>query len=94
MLEELTHARRTFNHMISEDRTMTVLRRSLVNNLLSTTVSFVHNFVRFIDEVFHKLTASLFSEAAAWSLATSLGIRTSEDIAFNREGILGMLQMK
>ena len=94
LVEELTYARRSFNHMIAEDRSLTVKGRSLVNNLLSTTAAFVQNFVRFIDEVYNELIASSFAEAAAWSLATALGIRASKDIAFHREGILGMLQMK
>ena len=94
MLEELAYVRRTFSQMVSEDRSLSVAGRSLVNNLLSTTIAFVQNFVRFTDEVYHELIASSFTEAAAWSLATSLGIRVSKDIAFHREGVLGMLQMK
>ena len=94
LLEELGHVRRTFHHMISEDRTLTVEGRSLVNNLVSTTIAFIQNFVRFIDEVYHELIASSFTEAAAWALATALGVRISKDIAFPREGILDMLKMK
>ena len=80
--------------MIDEDRSMSVEGRALVNNLLSTTVAFIQNFVRFIDEVYHELIVSTFTDAAAWALATALGVRVSKDIAFAREGRLGILQMK
>ena len=80
--------------MISEDKTLSVRGRALVNNLLSTTIAFIQNFVRFIDEVYYELIASSFTSAAAWVLATALGMRVSKDIAFHCEGILGLLKMK
>ena len=94
MLEELTMVRRTCMQMIDEDGSMTIEGRALVTNLLSTTIAFIQNFVQFIDEVHYELIASSFTDSAAWSLATALGIRVSKDIAFPREGILNMLQMK
>gem|GEM_PF-3623629 len=93
LLEELTYVRRTFAQMIEEDSKLTIEGAALVTNLLSTTVAFIQNFVRFIDEVYHELLASSFTDSAAWALATALGVSVSKDVAFPREGILNMLQM-
>ena len=93
LLEELTYVRHTFAQMIEEDSRLTVEGAALVTNLLSTTVAFIQNFVRFIDKVYHELLASSFTDSAAWALATALGVSVSKDVAFPREGILNMLQM-
>jgi len=71
LLEELAYVRRTFNQMIDEDNSMTIEGQALVNNLLSTTIAFIQNFVRFIDEVYYELIFLSFTDLAAWSLDPS-----------------------
>ena len=80
--------------MILEDKSLTIEGRALVNHFLSTTIAFIQNYIQFIDEVYHELIASLFTDSAAWALVTALGMRVARDISFSREGILGLLHMK
>ena len=57
LIKELTCVKRTFTQTIDEDSSVTIEGSALVSNLLSTTVAFIQNFIRFIDEVYHELVS-------------------------------------
>jgi hypothetical protein len=94
IMRNLTKVQSSITDMIGVKLRKHEKAKHLFYNMLSTSVTWLNNWVRFIDEKMKELTIeSKFSPKSAWSLTTMCAARMIRDVAEAHAGLFDNVNM-